>query len=151
VGIALLARAQVVGGGGGTGSDQTSNSAAAAGRILVCAGGHPSHGPGGWPADLDHPQRSFLMNSAADYFAELGVRAARSAVTVDILSGARVPMGTPIVEPMVNTCGGKLMLHEGFVEDFANDLVNTPKRFLGVKGVVDVHVTSGAPPPLLLS
>jgi hypothetical protein len=37
-------------------------------------------------------------------------------------TGARVPVGAPLLEPLVHRCGGVLVLHEGFGAAFAYDL-----------------------------
>jgi len=111
------------------------------GRVLVIAGGHPSLGPGGWPADEDHPQRDALMAEAAEYLEHLGRRAQTQGVFVDVLAGARAPVGVALLEPLVREAGGCLVLHEGFGERFARDLRGAPARLHGARGQVDMRAS----------
>uniref|UniRef100_A0A0C9S7S5 TSA: Wollemia nobilis Ref_Wollemi_Transcript_12856_3701 transcribed RNA sequence n=1 Tax=Wollemia nobilis TaxID=56998 RepID=A0A0C9S7S5_9CONI len=108
-------------------------------RILVCAGGPNTFGPGCVPHSLSHPNYAFLEKKALKWMEHLGREARRHDTVVDILCAGTCPVRIPILQPLAKASGGVLILHDDFGEAFGVNLQRAAKRAAGSQGIFEVR------------
>lgn len=108
-------------------------------RILVCAGGPITFGPGSVPHSLSHPNYAYLEKNALKWMDHLGREARRHDTVVDILCAGTCPVRIPILQPVAKASGGVLILHDDFGEAFGVNLQRAARRAAGSQGIFEVR------------
>ncbi|KAL9263828.1 transport protein SEC23 A-like protein [Drosera capensis] len=101
-------------------------------RVIVCAAGPNTCGPGSVPHSQSHPNYPYLERTALKWMEHLGQEAHRQHTVVDILCAGTCPVRVPILQPLAKASGGVLILHDDFGDAFG---VIGP----GKEALVDMH------------
>ncbi|KAK4777342.1 hypothetical protein SAY87_017529 [Trapa incisa] len=108
-------------------------------RIIVCAGGPCTYGPGSVPHSFSHPNYAHLENMALKWMENLGREAQRYGTVVDILCAGTCPVRAPMLQPLSKASGGALVLHDDFGEAFGVNLQRASTRAAGSHGFLDIR------------
>ncbi|PIA37905.1 hypothetical protein AQUCO_02900037v1 [Aquilegia coerulea] len=109
------------------------------GRIIVCAGGPPTYGPGSVPHLLSHPNYPYMEKTALKWMENLGREAHRHDTVIDILCAGTCPVRVPILQPLAKASGGVLVLHDDFGEAFGVNLQRASARAAGSQGLMEIR------------
>lgn len=107
-------------------------------RIIVCAGGPITYGPGSVPHSMTHPNYPYMEKTAIKWMENLGREAHRHNTVVDILCAGTCPLRVPVLQPLAKASGGVLVLHDDFGEAFGVDLQRAATRAAGSHGLLEV-------------
>ncbi|KAK9274533.1 hypothetical protein L1049_021782 [Liquidambar formosana] len=108
-------------------------------RIIVCAGGPNTYGPGSVPHSFSHPNYPHMEKTALKWMEHLGREAHRHDTVVDILCAGTCPVRVSIVQPLAKTSGGVLVLHDDFGEAFGVNLQRASARAAGSHGLLEIR------------
>uniref|UniRef100_A0A0D9Y7L1 Protein transport protein SEC23 n=1 Tax=Oryza glumipatula TaxID=40148 RepID=A0A0D9Y7L1_9ORYZ len=108
-------------------------------RILVCAGGPSTFGPGSVPHSVQHPNYAYLEKTAMKWMERLGHEAQRHSTVVDILCAGTCPVRVPVLQPLAKCSGGVLLLHDDFGEAFGVNLQRASTRAAGSHGLFEIR------------
>ncbi|PKI35582.1 protein transport protein SEC23-1 [Punica granatum] len=108
-------------------------------RIIVCAGGPCTYGPGSVPHSFTHPNYAHLEKTALKWMENLGHEAHRHGTVVDILCAGTCPVRAPTLQPLSKASGGVLVLHDDFGEAFGVNLQRASSRAAGSHGFLEVR------------
>uniref|UniRef100_A0A7N0UWI4 Protein transport protein SEC23 n=2 Tax=Kalanchoe fedtschenkoi TaxID=63787 RepID=A0A7N0UWI4_KALFE len=108
-------------------------------RIIVCAGGPNTYGPGSVPHSLTHPNYPHLEKTALKWMDNLGRKAQRHDIVIDILCAGTCPVRVPILQPLAKASGGVLVLHDDFGEAFGVNLQRASNRASGARGLLEIR------------
>eukprot|EP00257_Ricinus_communis_P014674 XP_015572408.1 protein transport protein SEC23 [Ricinus communis] len=108
-------------------------------RIIVCAGGPNTYGPGSVPHSFSHPNYPHMEKMALKWMEHLGHEAHRQNTVVDILCAGTCPVRVPILQPLAKASGGVLILHDDFGEAFGVNLQRASIRASGSQGLLEVR------------
>lgn len=108
-------------------------------RIIVCAGGPNTYGPGSVPHSLSHPNYPYMEKTALKWMEELGKKAYQHNTVVDILCAGTCPLRVPILQPLAKGSGGVLVLHDDFGEAFGVNLQRASSRAAGSHGLLEIR------------
>ncbi|KAJ6320049.1 hypothetical protein OIU78_015441 [Salix suchowensis] len=108
-------------------------------RIIMCAGGPNTYGPGSVPHSLSHPNYPHLEKTALKWMENLGREAHRNNTVVDILCAGTCPIRVPILQPLAKASGGVLVLHDDFGEAFGVNLQRASSRASGSHGLLEIR------------
>jgi len=109
------------------------------GRLIVCAAGPNTYGPGSVPYSFSHPNYPYLEKSAMKWMERLGREAYRQHTVVDILCGGTCPVRVPVLQPLTRASGGVLILHDDFGEAFGVNLQRASSRAAGSHGLMEIR------------
>ncbi|VAH76402.1 unnamed protein product [Triticum turgidum subsp. durum] len=112
-------------------------------RILVCAGGPNTFGPGSTPHSVQHPNYAYLEKTAMKYMESLGHEARRHSTIVDILCAGTCPVRVPVLQPLAKCSGGVLLLHDDFGEAFGVNLQRASTKATGSHGLFEIRCSDG--------
>ncbi|KAM0873242.1 hypothetical protein ACQ4PT_038190 [Festuca glaucescens] len=112
-------------------------------RILVCAGGPNTFGPGSVPHSVQHPNYAYLEKTAMKWMESLGHEAQRHSTIVDILCAGTCPVRVPVLQPLAKCSGGVLLLHDDFGEAFGVNLQRASTRAAGSHGLFEIRCSDG--------
>ncbi|XP_015891797.3 protein transport protein SEC23 A [Ziziphus jujuba] len=108
-------------------------------RIIVCAGGPNTYGPGSVPHSYSHPNYPHMEKTALKWMEHLGREAHRHNTVVDILCAGTCPVRVPVVQPLAKASGGVLVLHDDFGEAFGVNLQRASTRAAGSHGILEIR------------
>ncbi|CAL9782278.1 unnamed protein product [Musa acuminata subsp. burmannicoides] len=108
-------------------------------RIMVCAGGPNTYGPGSVPHSFVHPNYAYMEKTAMKWMEHLGQNALQHETTVDILCAGTCPVRVPILQPLAKSSGGVLILHDDFGEAFGVNLQRASTRAAGSHGLFEIR------------
>lgn len=108
-------------------------------RILVCAGGPNTYGPGSVPHSFSHPNYPYMEKTAVKWMEHLGREAHQHDTVVDILCAGTCPVRVPVLQPLARASGGVLILHDDFGEAFGVNLQRASTRAAGSHGLFEVR------------
>ncbi|GMN52188.1 hypothetical protein TIFTF001_021339 [Ficus carica] len=108
-------------------------------RIIVCAGGPNTYGPGSVPHSFSHPNYPHMEKSALKWMENLGREAHRHNTVVDILCAGTCPVRVPVLQPLAKASGGVLVLHDDFGEAFGVNLQRASTRAAGSHGLLEIR------------
>nr|CAD1829698.1 unnamed protein product [Ananas comosus var. bracteatus] len=108
-------------------------------RILVCAGGPNTYGPGSVPHSFNHPNYAYMEKTAMKWMEHLGHEAHRHDTVVDILCAGTCPVRVPILQPLAKSSGGVLILHDDFGEAFGVNLQRASTRAAGSHSLFEIR------------
>ncbi|KAK3160752.1 hypothetical protein QOZ80_1BG0063990 [Eleusine coracana subsp. coracana] len=108
-------------------------------RILLCAGGPSTFGPGSVPHSVQHPNYAYLEKNAMKWMESLGHEAQRHSTIVDILCAGTCPVRVPVLQPLAKCSGGVLLLHDDFGEAFGVNLQRASTRAAGSHGLFEIR------------
>ncbi|XP_027366453.1 protein transport protein SEC23 [Abrus precatorius] len=111
-------------------------------RIIVCAGGPNTYGPGSVPHSLSHPNYPYMEKTALKWMENLGREAHHHNTVVDILCAGTCPVRVPILQPLAKASGGVLVLHDDFGEAFGVNLQRAATRSAGSHGLLELRMSS---------
>lgn len=110
------------------------------GRIVVCAAGPVTEGPGSIPTHEAHPSFAYELERAAQHMAGLGRAAKQLEVAVDVLAAGTCPVRVPVLHPLAQASGGMLLLlADGFEATFAENVRRALLRGSGSRGTLCVR------------
>uniref|UniRef100_A0A803N8G5 Protein transport protein SEC23 n=1 Tax=Chenopodium quinoa TaxID=63459 RepID=A0A803N8G5_CHEQI len=109
-------------------------------RLLVCAGGPNTFGPGALPHSFSHPNYPYLEKTAMKWMEHLGQEAHRQQTVVDIFCAGTCPVRVPVLQPLSRASGGVLILHDDFGEVFGVNLQRASSRAAGSHGLLEIRV-----------
>ncbi|XP_010035379.2 protein transport protein SEC23 [Eucalyptus grandis] len=109
------------------------------GRIIVCAGGPCTYGPGSVPHSFTHPNYAHMEKTATKWMEHLGREAHRNNTVVDILCAGTCPLRVPVLQPLAKASGGVLILHDDFGEAFGVNLQRAATRAAGSHGLLEIR------------
>lgn len=109
------------------------------GRIIVCAAGPTTYGPGSVPYSLTHPNYPYMEKTALKWMENLGREAHQHDTVIDILCAGTCPVRVPILQPLAKASGGVLVLHDDFGEAFGVNLQRASTRAAGSQGLMEVR------------
>ncbi|CAM0881099.1 unnamed protein product [Alopecurus aequalis] len=112
-------------------------------RILVCAGGPSTFGPGSVPHSVQHPNYAYLEKTAMKWMESLGHEAQRHSTIVDVLCAGTCPVRVPVLQPLAKCSGGVLLLHDDFGEAFGVNLQRASTRAAGSHGLFEIRCSDG--------
>jgi hypothetical protein len=107
-------------------------------HIVVCTTGAPDYGPGLTTLDPDTPENE----AARKFFNALSLEAENSRVSVHVFCAGPGNFSVPVLRKLVSSCGGALFLYADFAEQFSHDLWLTLFRSVGLRGVLEVRLSS---------
>ncbi|KAE9615909.1 hypothetical protein Lal_00017454 [Lupinus albus] len=110
-------------------------------RIIVCAGGPNTYGPGSVPHSFSHPNYPYMEKTALKWMESLGREAHRHNTVVDILCAGTCPVRIPILQPLAKSSGGVLVLHDDFGEAFGVNLQRASARSAGSLGLLELRTS----------
>ncbi|KAK7269551.1 hypothetical protein RIF29_22282 [Crotalaria pallida] len=110
-------------------------------RIIVCAGGPNTYGPGSVPHSFTHPNYPYMEKTALKFMENLGHEAHRHNTVVDILCAGTCPVRVPILQPLAKASGGVLVLHDDFGEAFGVNLQRAAARAAGSHGLLELRMS----------
>ncbi|KAJ7563485.1 hypothetical protein O6H91_03G112300 [Diphasiastrum complanatum] len=110
-------------------------------RILVCAGGPNTIGPGAVPPNENNPNHAYLKSKAIKYMEHCGMEARRLDTAVDIFCAGTCPVNVQTLQPLVKASGGVLILHDDFGEAFGLNMQRAVRRAKGFRGILEVRCT----------
>uniref|UniRef100_A0A803NQ11 Protein transport protein SEC23 n=1 Tax=Cannabis sativa TaxID=3483 RepID=A0A803NQ11_CANSA len=108
-------------------------------RIIVCAGGPNTYGPGSVPHSFSHPNYPHMEKLALKWMENLGQEAHRHNTVVDILCAGTCPVRIPVLQPLAKASGGVLVLHDDFGEAFGVNLQRAATRAAGSHGLLEIR------------
>ncbi|ONI14696.1 hypothetical protein PRUPE_3G002800 [Prunus persica] len=108
-------------------------------RIIVCAGGPNTYGPGSVPHSFSHPNYPHMEKTALKWMEHLGHEAHRHNTVVDILCAGTCPVRVPILQPLAKASGGVFVLHDDFGEAFGVNLQRASTRAAGSRGFLAIR------------
>ncbi|KAJ6791714.1 protein transport protein SEC23 [Iris pallida] len=108
-------------------------------RILVCAGGPNTFGPGSVPHSFTHPNYPYMEKTAMKWMERLGQEACRHNTIVDVLCAGTCPVRVPVLQPLAKSTGGVLLLHDDFGEAFGVNLQRASMRAAGSHGLFEIR------------
>jgi len=108
-------------------------------RILVCAGGPSTFGPGSVPHSVKHPNYAYLEKTAMKWMESLGHEAQRHSTVVDIFCAGQCPVRVPVLQPLAKCSGGVLLVHDDFGEAFGVNLQRASTRAAGSHGLFEIR------------
>ncbi|KAK1281092.1 hypothetical protein QJS04_geneDACA004692 [Acorus gramineus] len=108
-------------------------------RILVCAGGPNTYGPGAVPHSFNHPNYPYMEKTAMKWMEHLGHEAHRHDTVVDLLCAGQCPVRVPVLQPLAKASGGVFVLHDDFGEAFGVNLQRASTRAAGSHGLFEVR------------
>lgn len=108
-------------------------------RIIVCAGGPCTYGPGSVPHSVAHPNYAHLEKTAIKWMDNLGREAHHRNTVVDILCAGTCPVRVPVMQPLAKSSGGVLVLHDDFGEAFGVNLQRAATRAAGSHGYLEIR------------
>ncbi|KAF5462326.1 hypothetical protein F2P56_018345 [Juglans regia] len=108
-------------------------------RIIVCAGGPNTYGPGSVPHSFSHPNYPHMEKTALKWMEHLGQEAHRRNIVVDILCAGTCPLRVPVLQPLAKASGGVLVLHDDFGEAFGVNLQRAATRAAGSHGLLEIR------------
>ncbi|KAM5558493.1 protein transport protein SEC23 A [Rosa sericea] len=108
-------------------------------RIIVCAGGPNTYGPGSVPHSFSHPNYAHLEKTALKWMEHLGQEAHRHNTVVDILCAGQCPVRVPVLQPLAKASGGVFVLHDDFGEAFGVNLQRASTRAAGSRGFLAIR------------
>ncbi|KAL6008868.1 Protein transport protein Sec23A [Asimina triloba] len=108
-------------------------------RILVCAGGPNTYGPGSVPHSLTHPNYPYMEKTAMKWMENLGREAYQHDTVVDILCAGTCPVRVPVLQPLAKASGGVMVLHDDFGEAFGVNLQRASARAAGSHGLFEIR------------
>lgn len=108
-------------------------------RVIVCAGGPNTYGPGSVPHSFSHPNYAHMEKTALKWMEHLGREAHRRNTLIDILCAGTCPVRVPILQPLVKASGGILILHDDFGEAFGVNLQRASTRAAGSHGLMEIR------------
>lgn len=109
------------------------------GRLIVCAAGPNTYGPGSVPYSFSHPNYPYLEKTAMKWMEHLGREAYRQHTVVDILCAGTCPVRVPVLQPLTRASGGVLILHDDFGEAFGVNLQRASSRAAGSHGLLEIR------------
>ncbi|KAE9618862.1 putative von Willebrand factor, type A, Zinc finger, Sec23/Sec24-type, sec23/Sec24, trunk [Lupinus albus] len=112
-------------------------------RIIVCAGGPNTYGPGSVPYSFDHLNYPYMEKIALKWMENLGHEANRHNTVVDILCAGTCPVRVPILQPLAKASGGVLVLHDDFGEAFGVNLQRAAARAAGSHALLELRMSDG--------
>ncbi|KAE9593749.1 hypothetical protein Lal_00036543 [Lupinus albus] len=110
-------------------------------RIIVCAGGPNTYGPGSVPHSFSHPNYPYMEKTALKWMENLGHKAHRHNTVIDILCAGTCPVRIPILQPLAKSSGGVLVLHDDFGEAFGVNLQRASARSAGSHGLLELRTS----------
>ena len=110
-------------------------------RIIVCAGGPNTYGPGSVPHSFSHPNYPYMEKTALKWMENLGREAHRHNTVVDILCAGTCPVRVPMLQPLAKASGGVLVLHDDFGEAFGVNLQRASARSAGSHGLLELRMS----------
>ncbi|CAJ1873166.1 unnamed protein product [Sphenostylis stenocarpa] len=110
-------------------------------RIIVCAGGPNTYGPGSVPHSFSHPNYPYMEKTATKWMENLGHEAHRQNTIIDILCAGTCPVRVPILHPLAKTSGGVFVLHDDFGEAFGVNLQRASARSAGSHGLLELRTS----------
>ncbi|KAK9139043.1 hypothetical protein Scep_008724 [Stephania cephalantha] len=110
-------------------------------RIIVCAGGPNTYGPGSVPHSFSHPNYPYMEKTALKWMENLGRKAYQHDTVIDILCAGTCPVRVPILQPLAKASGGVLVLHDDFGEAFGVNLQRASTRASGSRGLLEIRCT----------
>ncbi|KAB1200432.1 Protein transport protein SEC23 [Morella rubra] len=108
-------------------------------RIIVCASGPNTYGPGSVPHSFSHPNYAHMEKTAMKWMEHLGQEAHRHNIVVDILCAGTCPLRVPVLQPLAKASGGVLVLHDDFGEAFGVNLQRAATRAAGSHGLLEIR------------
>ncbi|KAE8697230.1 Sec23/Sec24 protein transport family protein isoform 3 [Hibiscus syriacus] len=108
-------------------------------RIIVCAGGPNTYGPGSVPHSYTHPNYPHKEKSALKWMKHLGREAHQQNTVVDILCAGTCPVRVPVLQPLAKASGGAFVLHDDFSEAFGINLQRAAARASGSHGLLEIR------------
>ncbi|MED6168000.1 hypothetical protein PIB30_008022 [Stylosanthes scabra] len=111
-------------------------------RIVVCAGGPNTYGPGSVPHSFSHPNYPYMEKTALKWMENLGREAHRHNTVVDILCAGTCPVRVPILQPLAKASGGVLVLHDDFGEALGVNLQRASARSAGSHDSISAYLES---------
>ncbi|XP_027157905.1 protein transport protein Sec23A [Coffea eugenioides] len=108
-------------------------------RIIVCAGGPTTYGPGSVPHSFGHPNYPHLEKTALKWMENLGREAHHRGTVIDVLCAGTCPVRVPILQCLAKASGGVLVLHDDFGEAFGVNLQRASCRAAGSQGLLEVR------------
>ncbi|PSR94690.1 Protein transport protein like [Actinidia chinensis var. chinensis] len=108
-------------------------------RIIVCAGGPNTYGPGSVPHSFSHPNYLHMEKTALKWMENLGRESHQHNTVVDILCAGTCPVRVPVLQPLAKASGGVLILHDDFGEAFGVNLQRASTRAAGSHGLLEVR------------
>ncbi|KAK7379107.1 hypothetical protein VNO80_04560 [Phaseolus coccineus] len=110
-------------------------------RIIVCAGGPNTYGPGSVPHSFSHPNYPYREKTAIKWMENLGSEAHRHNTIIDVLCAGTCPVRVPILHPLAKTSGGVFVLHDDFGEAFGVNLQRASARSAGSHGLLELRTS----------
>ncbi|KAL8170374.1 hypothetical protein V2J09_022178 [Rumex salicifolius] len=110
-------------------------------RIIVCAAGPNTYGPGSVPPLLSHPNYAYLEKNAIKWMENLGKEAVRQHTVVDILCAGTCPVRVSVLQPLAKSSGGILIHQDDFGEAFGVNLQRAANRAAGSSGLLEIRTT----------
>jgi len=108
-------------------------------RIIACAGGPNTYGPGSVPHSFSHPNYPHMEKTALKWMENLGREAHRHNTVVDILCAGTCPVRIPVLQPLAKASGGVLVLHDDFGEAFGVNLQRAASRASRFHGLLEIR------------
>lgn len=109
-------------------------------RLIVCAAGPNTFGPGSVPHSFSHPNYPYLEKTAMKWMEHLGQEAHRQHTVVDILCAGFCPVRVPVLQPLSRASGGVFILHDDFGEVFGVNMQRASSRAAGSHGFLEIRV-----------
>ncbi|KAL3531571.1 hypothetical protein ACH5RR_010893 [Cinchona calisaya] len=108
-------------------------------RIIVCAGGPITYGPGAVPHSFSHPNYPHLEKTALKWMENLGCVARHCGTVIDVLCAGTCPVRVNILQSLTKAAGGVLVLHDDFGEAFGVNLQRASCRAAGSHGLLEIR------------
>ncbi|KAK9035674.1 hypothetical protein V6N11_077708 [Hibiscus sabdariffa] len=108
-------------------------------RIIVCAGGPNTYGPGSVPHSYTHPNYPHKEKSALKWMEHLGHEAHKQNTVVDIICARTCPVRVPVLQPLAKASGGAFVLHDDFGEAFGINLQRAFAKAAGSHGLLEIR------------
>lgn len=108
-------------------------------RIIVCAGGPNTYGPGSVPHSFSHPNYLHMEKMALQWMELLGRKAHQHNAVIDVLCAGNCPVRVPVLQPLAKASGGVLVLHDDFGEAFGVNLQRASTRAAGSHGFLEIR------------
>ncbi|GAB4830645.1 Protein transport protein Sec23A [Ancistrocladus abbreviatus] len=108
-------------------------------RVIVCAAGPNTYGPGSVPHSFSHPNYPYLEKTAVKWMEHLGQEAHRQHTVVDILCAGTCPVRAAVLQPLAKASGGVLILNDDFGEAFGVNLQRASSRDAGSHGLLEIR------------
>eukprot|EP01023_Acetabularia_acetabulum_P030576 TRINITY_DN28764_c0_g1_i1.p2 TRINITY_DN28764_c0_g1~~TRINITY_DN28764_c0_g1_i1.p2 ORF type:complete len:264 (+),score=50.41 TRINITY_DN28764_c0_g1_i1:144-935(+) len=116
-------------------------------RVIVLASGPSTKGPGTVPLSVIDGDISSedlgIIEDATKFYQKLADDAEIGGISIDVFSGGLAAVNVPLLENLVRTSGGAILLSEGFTPLLAQNLVAAVTRVQGKDGIIDMYFTGG--------